>query len=49
MNTTLDEWEILHAVVQLGGFAQAAEQLNRSQSTISYAIARLGTAWDNAL
>ena len=41
MNTTLDEWEILHAVVQLGGFAQAAEQLNRSQSTISYAISRL--------
>ena len=41
MNTTLDEWEILRAVVQLGGFAPAAEQLNRSQSTISYAIARL--------
>lgn len=41
MNTTLDEWEILQAVVQLGGFAHAAEQLNRSQSTISYAIARL--------
>jgi DNA-binding transcriptional LysR family regulator len=41
MNTTLDEWDILHAVVQLGGFAPAAEQLNRSQSTISYAIARL--------
>ncbi len=41
MDTTLDEWEILHAVVQLGGFAPAAEQLNRSQSTISYAIARL--------
>lgn len=41
MNTTLDEWEILHAVVQLGGFAPAAEQLNRSQSTISYAISRL--------
>jgi DNA-binding transcriptional LysR family regulator len=41
MNTTLDEWEILHTVVQLGGFAPAAEQLNRSQSTISYAIARL--------
>jgi DNA-binding transcriptional LysR family regulator len=41
MNTTIDEWEILHAVVQLGGFAQAAAQLNRSQSTISYAIARL--------
>jgi DNA-binding transcriptional LysR family regulator len=41
MNTTLDEWEILHTVVQLGGFAPAAEQLNRSQSTVSYAIARL--------
>jgi DNA-binding transcriptional LysR family regulator len=41
MNTTLDEWEILHTVVQLDGFAPAAEQLNRSQSTISYAIARL--------
>jgi len=41
MRTTLDEWEILQAVVQLGGFAPAARQLNRSQSTISYAIARL--------
>jgi len=41
MKTTLDEWEILQTVVQLGGFAPAAEQLNRSQSTISYAIARL--------
>lgn len=36
MNTTLDEWEILNAVVQMGGFAPAAEQLNRSQSTVSY-------------
>ena len=41
MQTTLDEWEILQAVVQSGGFAPAAKQLNRSQSTISYAIARL--------
>ena len=41
MKTTLDEWEILQAVVQLGGFAPAAQQLNRSQSTISYAISRL--------
>jgi DNA-binding transcriptional LysR family regulator len=41
MQTTLDEWEIMQAVVQLGGFAPAAKQLNRSQSTISYAIARL--------
>jgi DNA-binding transcriptional LysR family regulator len=41
MNSTLDEWEILQAIVQLGGFAPAAQHLNRSQSTISYAIARL--------
>jgi DNA-binding transcriptional LysR family regulator len=41
MNATLDEWEILQAIVQLGGFAPAAQHLNRSQSTISYAITRL--------
>ncbi len=41
METTLDAWEILQTVVQLGGFAPAAKKLNRSQSTISYAIARL--------
>jgi DNA-binding transcriptional LysR family regulator len=41
MKTTLDAWEAFQAVVQLGGFAPAAEQLNRSQSTISYAVARL--------
>jgi DNA-binding transcriptional LysR family regulator len=41
MDTTLDAWEILHTVVQLGGFAPAAEKLNRSQSTISYAVGRL--------
>lgn len=41
MNTSLDEWEIVHAVVQSGGFAPAARQLNRSQSTISYAVAKL--------
>ena len=41
MDTTLDSWEILQTVVQLEGFAPAAEKLNRSQSTISYAIGRL--------
>lgn len=41
MDTTLDAWEILQAVVQLGGFAPAAKKLNRSQSTISYAVGRL--------
>jgi DNA-binding transcriptional LysR family regulator len=41
MNTTLDQWEALYAVVQWGGFGPAAAHLNRSQSTISYAIRRL--------
>ena len=41
METTLDAWVILQAVVQLGGFGPAAKKLNRSQSTISYAIGRL--------
>lgn len=41
MNTTLDEWEALQAVVQCGGFGPAALHLSRSQSTISYAIRRL--------
>ena len=41
MNTTLDQWEVLEAVVQLGSFAAAASMMNRSQSTISYAISHL--------
>ena len=41
MNTTIDQWEVLEAVVQLGSFAAAAKKMNRSQSTISYAISRL--------
>ena len=40
-DTTLDAREILQTVVQLGGFAPAAQKLNRSQSTINYAIGRL--------
>jgi DNA-binding transcriptional LysR family regulator len=41
MNMTLDQWEVLEAVVQLGSFAAAASKMNRSQSTVSYAISRL--------
>jgi DNA-binding transcriptional LysR family regulator len=41
MNTTIDQWEVLETVVQLGSFAAAAARMNRSQSTISYAISRL--------
>ena len=38
---SLDQWRSLNAVVETGGFAQAADELNRSQSSISYHIARL--------
>ena len=39
--TSLEQWAVLAAVVDRGGFAQAAAWLNRSQSAVSYAIARL--------
>ena len=37
----LDAWHVLRTVVDVGGFAQAAEQLQRSQSAISYSIHKL--------
>ncbi|MBK1624512.1 LysR family transcriptional regulator [Afifella marina] len=39
--TTMEQWAVLQAVVENGGFAQAAERLNRSQSSVSYAVSRL--------
>ncbi len=39
--TTLEQWAVLAAVVDRGGFAQAAAALHRSQSAVSYAVARL--------
>lgn len=44
--TTLEQWAVLAAVVDHGGFAQAAEALNRSQSAVSYAVGRLQEALD---
>src|SRR5579862_4266763 len=41
LKTTLDQWLVLKTVIELGGFAQAAEHLHRSQSTVSYAVAQL--------
>ncbi|WP_437881074.1 LysR family transcriptional regulator [Pseudomonas sp. LRF_L74] len=38
---TLDQWRTLQAVVDSGGFAQAAEALHRSQSSVSYTVARM--------
>lgn len=42
--STLEQWGVLRAIVAEGSFAAAAERLNRSQSSISYAIARLHDA-----
>ena len=38
---SLDQWRALVAVVDSGGYAQAAEQLHRTQSTVSYAIRKM--------
>jgi DNA-binding transcriptional LysR family regulator len=44
--TTWEQWAVLSAVVDEGGFAQAAVALNRSQSAVSYTISRLQESLD---
>jgi DNA-binding transcriptional LysR family regulator len=44
--STLEQWAVLAAVVDEGGFAQAASALNRSQSAVSYSVARLQESLD---
>jgi DNA-binding transcriptional LysR family regulator len=39
--TRLEQWRALQAVVEHGGYAQAAAALHRSQSSVSYMVARL--------
>lgn len=44
MNTpriSLEQWRALIAVVEAGGYAQAAERLHKTQSTITYAVQKL--------
>ncbi len=41
---TLEQWRALLAVIDAGGYARAAEMLNKSQSSVSYAIAQLESA-----
>lgn len=38
---TLEQWRVLQAVVDTGGYAQAAQALHRSQSSISYTVQKL--------
>lgn len=39
--STLEQWHVLQAIVEHGSFARAAEALHRSQSSVSYMVARL--------
>ena len=47
--SSLEQWAVLAAVVDEGGYAQAAAALHRSQPAVSYAVARLQEALDVAL
>lgn len=38
---TLEQWAAFKAVVDEGSFARAAEQLNKSQSTVSYSLSKM--------
>lgn len=38
---SLEQWRALVAVVEAGGYAQAASQLHKTQSTVSYAVQRM--------
>jgi DNA-binding transcriptional LysR family regulator len=42
--TTAEQWAVLAAIVDAGGFSQAAKALHRSQSAISYSVAQLQQA-----
>lgn len=41
MQVTLEQWHTFITIVDSGGYAQAAEALRKSQSSVSYAINRL--------
>src|SRR6476620_11816015 len=38
---TLEQWKALVSVVESGGYAQAAQQIHKSQSTLTYAIQKM--------
>ena len=46
LKVSLEQWRALLAVVDAGGYAAAAEALDKSQSAVSYAIQKLETALD---
>src|SRR4051812_26278939 len=40
-HVTLEQWRVFVAVVDSGGYAQAAEALHKSQSALTYAVQKL--------
>ncbi len=43
---TLEQWRVLITVVDAGGYAQAAEILNKSQSAVTYAVQKIESLLD---
>jgi DNA-binding transcriptional LysR family regulator len=43
---TLEQWQALVAVVDAGGYAQAAERLHKSQSSVTYLVQKLESLLD---
>ncbi|HYR35523.1 MAG TPA: LysR family transcriptional regulator [Burkholderiales bacterium] len=43
---TLEQWQALVAVVDAGGYAQAAEKLHKSQSSVTYLVQKLESLLD---
>jgi DNA-binding transcriptional LysR family regulator len=43
---TLEQWRALQAVVEAGGYAQAAQQMHKSQSTLTYAVQKIQSLLD---
>ena len=43
---TLEQWQALAAVVDAGGYAQAAERLHKSQSSVTYLVQKLESLLD---
>jgi len=46
LKVSLEQWRALLAVVDAGGYAQAAEMLEKSQSAVSYAIQKMEAELD---
>lgn len=40
-HVTIEQWRVFQAIIDKGGYAQAASYLHRSQSAISYAMSKL--------